>query len=158
MEVRRDLRHRGTASQLLAELFLAAHRPAVVLLQPPRHPERPGAVAKVAPYLAHDGRRRKAAELVLAIGVEAFDRLDEAKEADLHDILERLTTVGEAAGDELHQLGVELDEAFAGRWVPARGVGAEETSDLVMRGAMGPSGNGARRPQCVDVRLGHGER
>src|SRR3977135_2977366 len=102
MEVRRDLRDRGTASQLLAELFVATHRPAVVLLQPPRHPDRPGAVAKVAPDLAQYGWVRKAAELVLAIGIEAVDRLDEAKEADLHDVLERLTTVGEAAGDELH--------------------------------------------------------
>ena len=46
-------------------------------------------------------------------GVEALDGVDEPEEADLLDVLERLAAVGEAPGDEVDEVGVQLDELLA---------------------------------------------
>ena len=57
--------------------------------------------------------RREGAELVLQRRVEALDRLDQAEEADLFDVLEGLAAVGEAASDVMDEVAVQLDEALA---------------------------------------------
>src|SRR5438105_1985992 len=108
-----DLRDRWLAAELVLQLL--AHRvdPHQVLLQAPRHPDRPGAVAEVAADLAGDRRRGEGAELVLKGRIEALDGLDEADEADLLDVLQGLAAVGEAARDEVHQIAVQLHQAIA---------------------------------------------
>ena len=58
------------------------------LLHPAGHAHRPPAVAEVALELADDGGRRERRELEAAIGFEALDRLEQADERDLAQIVE----------------------------------------------------------------------
>ena len=108
-----DLGDARRAAQLAGQLLGGGVDPQEVLLQPSWHPHRPGAVAEVAADLAHDGRRRERAELVPQRGIEALDGVDQAQEADLFDVLERLAAVGEPARDEVDEVGVQLDELVA---------------------------------------------
>ncbi len=57
--------------------------------------------------------RGEGAELVLERRVEPLDRLDQAEEADLLDVLEGLAAVGEATRDVVDEVAVELDEPLA---------------------------------------------
>src|SRR4029077_9004432 len=108
-----DLRDGWLAAKRILQLLAPRVDPHQVLLQAPRHPDRPGAVAEVATDLAGDGRRGEGAELVLQGRIEAFDGLDEAHEADLLDVLQGLAAVGETASDEVHQVAVQLHQAIA---------------------------------------------
>ena len=70
-------------------------------------------VAEVALELAHDGRRRERGELQPAVGFEALDRLQQADERDLAEVVERLAPVREAPCEELGEPHVLLDELVA---------------------------------------------
>ncbi len=60
--------------------------------------------------LADDGRRRVRGELHPALGIEAVNGLDKPDRRDLGQVVERLATVAEAAGQVLHQRQVHPDE------------------------------------------------
>ena len=80
------------------------------LLDPARHAHRPPFVAEVTLELAGDRRRRERRELQPTIGLEPFDRLEQADESDLAEIVERLAAVREATRQELGEPDVLLDE------------------------------------------------
>ena len=130
-EASRDLRDRRGPAELVLQLLRGAVDPDQVLLQPSRHAHRPGAVAEVPADLPGDGRRGERAELVLQRGIESLDRLDQTDEAHLLDVLERLPSVGKAAGDVVDEIAVQLDQALTDARVAGGPVLAEQTLRLV---------------------------
>jgi hypothetical protein len=70
-------------------------------------------VAEVPPDLAGDRRDREGQEVDPAARVEPVDRADQADRAGLFEVLERLTTTTEAAGDVLHHGQVAGDDLVA---------------------------------------------
>src|SRR5215471_7134080 len=112
-EALRDLRNRRLAVELVLELLVGPHDLLVQLLEPPREADRPALVAEVATDLAQDRRRGERRELVAEIRIEAVDRLDQAQEADLDDVLQRLAAVLEPPRQEVDQALVAAHEPFA---------------------------------------------
>src|SRR6202030_2109046 len=125
-----DLRDRRGPAQLVLERLGRRIHLGEVLLQPAWNPNGPGPVAKVAPDLAGDRWGGEGAELVLQRWVEPLDRLDEPKEADLLDVLERLATVGKAPRDVVDEVAVQLDEALADPRIAGLVELAEQTPHL----------------------------
>ena len=101
------------AVQLLGELVAGLGEREPQLLEPARHPHRPGGVAEEALDLADDRRHRERRELHAAFAVEAVDRLDQADRADLDDVLHRLVAAAEAGRRVADEREVQLDEGVA---------------------------------------------
>src|SRR6266508_4491574 len=108
--------------------------------------------------LAEDGRGGEGRELEATGGIEALDRLEQSDERDLDEVVARLATVREPAGEEVGQRGVFLDElvahgAVAGAAVnleamvdPAVAVGVGRAGAGVPAGALSPPAVGACAP------------
>ena len=62
----------------------------VVVLHSARGPHRPGAVAEVPPDLAHDRGHREGEEVSVAVGIEPFQRTEQADGGDLLEVVHRL--------------------------------------------------------------------
>src|SRR5205807_8632043 len=92
--------------------------------------------------LAHDGRGGEGAELVLQPRIETLDRVDQPEEAHLLDVFERLAAVGEAAGDVVDEIGVQLHQPVAHRRIAVGGVLAEKPANLFPLAVGGRLGNG----------------
>ena len=85
----------------------------VKLLQSAGHANGPSLVPEVSLQLAHDRRSRVRRELDLALEIETVDRFQQPDGADLDQVLERLTSVAEAAREELDQADVLIDEPLS---------------------------------------------
>ena len=110
----RDLADARAAAERLGKrlgLAVDGERP---LLEVAGHVERPALVAEVALELAEDRGRRVARELGPAFGLEAVDRLDQAKARDLQQVVEGLVGVRVAQGEITGQRQEALRELFAG--------------------------------------------
>ena len=83
------------------------------LLHGARHVHGPGAVAVVAPDLAHDRGCRVGRKLDAALGVVALDRLQQADPRDLDEVVERLAPVDVARGERTNQSAVAVHELLA---------------------------------------------
>ena len=79
-------------------------------------------VAEVALELTGDRRRGERRELEPAVGFEALDRLEQADERDLAEVVGGLAAVREAAGEELGEAHVLLHELVAQRAVAGAAV------------------------------------
>ena len=79
------------------------------------HAHRPAAVAEVTLQLTGDRRRGERRELQAPVGLEALDRLEQSDQRDLAQVVGRLAAVREAAGEELGEAHVLLDELVAQR-------------------------------------------
>ena len=82
---------------------------------PARDAHGPSPVPEVALQLSGDRRRRERREAQTAVRIEPLDRLEQADERDLAEVVERLAAVREPSGEELREAHVLLDELVAQR-------------------------------------------
>jgi hypothetical protein len=85
----------------------------VQLLQPTWEPDGGALVPEVTLDLAGDSERGEGRELEPKIGIEAFDRLDQAEVADLDYVVERLAAVLKLARKEIDEVVIRIDEPGA---------------------------------------------
>ena len=111
----RQLGDGGRAAQLLAQDADDVAEPQVQLLHAAGRPHRPALVAEVALQLADDGVGGVGGELDLAAGSKRSTALMQADRRDLHEVVEGLAAVAEAAGQVLGQPEVGLDQLVAER-------------------------------------------
>src|SRR5437588_72012 len=124
-----DLARRRRAPLLLAERRDDAAQLEVELLHTTRHTDRPSAVPEVPLQLAEDRRGGERGELESPIGVETFDRLEQAHQRNLHEVVARLAPIRKAAREEVRERGVLLDELVANAPVAGAAVEAESLVD-----------------------------
>ena len=75
-----------------------------------RHADGPATVPEVPLQLAEDRGRGERRELEAPTRVEALDGLEQADQRDLDEVVALLAAIGEAAGEEVREWGVLLDE------------------------------------------------
>jgi hypothetical protein len=114
-------------------------------LQPPRHLDRPALVAKIALDLADNGGRRKGREFQPTLRLEALDCLEQPDIADLDDVFQRFTAVGELPRQKDDQVVEQLDQLLPDLWVFGLLVFEEETADEIAIRSDRGRGSG-RRP------------
>src|ERR1700676_5717047 len=100
-------------TQLDGKFFDRAVDAEVELLQPARHLDRPTFVAEIAFDLADDRRRRVGRELDPALEIEPIDRLEQADRADLNEVVECFTAIGELERQVANEVEVRDDELIA---------------------------------------------
>src|SRR5215217_2726021 len=123
-----ELLQRGRRSRshgLLTDYLL---RRLAQLLQAPRDAHRPALVPKVAFDLAEDVRGRVGRELDLPVYVETVHRLNQSDGGHLDQVVQRLSTARELAGQELGQGKLFLDDPLAGVLVTALVVAHEQAA------------------------------
>src|ERR1700704_4717406 len=124
-----DLRGRGRATVLLAQRGDDPAQLQVQLLHPPGYADGPTAIAEVSLQLAEDRRRRERRELEPTLGVETLDRLQEANQRDLDEVVDRFPAVRESSGQEMRKRGVLLDQVVAEPAVTGAAVDGEALVD-----------------------------
>ena len=67
----------------------------------------------MAAQLADHGRYRERHERGASIGIEPFDRLEQAEHRDLFEVVERFAPIRESAGEGLREMHMMLDETVA---------------------------------------------
>src|SRR5690606_38602340 len=136
------------------------------LLQAARDLDAPSLVPEVPANLADDRGSRVACELAPARRVVAIDRVDEADHGHLGEVVNRLATVPEPAGQTRRERDVVLDDLIAqprpyGR-IPGRRGGREQCGDrdvlasgpaLWHPGRVGLELRALRRPVLKENRL-----
>src|SRR5688500_11535696 len=105
-----DLAHPRRPAHLLAQQGDHATELEMELLDAPRHSHRPALIAEVPLQLPDDRGRGERRELQAAFGIEPLDRLQQAEQGDLYEVLVRLPAVGEAPGEELRERDMVLDQ------------------------------------------------
>jgi hypothetical protein len=85
------------------------------LLQPARHPDRPGPVAEVPLDLPDDRRQGIAHEVDAEAGIESVDRFDQTHRRGLEQVVDGLTTIGVAMGEMPGQRQPRLDSPLPRR-------------------------------------------
>ena len=95
------------------------------ILDPSRNANHPALVAKVAPELARHRWHRERTERCAAVGIEAFDRLEQSERRDLFEVVDGLAAIHEAPGQGSRERHVVLDDAIAQRAVVRAPVFAE---------------------------------
>jgi hypothetical protein len=105
--------HRRGPPQLLRQLRDGLAHLQACLLEPAGNPQRPALVPKVPLQLTDDGRRGVRGELHLSRQVESIDRLDQRDHGHLFEVLLRLTSSREAAGQILGERTVKQNELVA---------------------------------------------
>src|SRR5439155_8210624 len=125
----RDLARRRRAPLLLAERRDDAAQLEVELLHTTRHTDCPSAVPEVPLQLAEDRRGGERRELEPPIGIETLDRLEQAHQRHLNEVVAWLAAIREAAGEEVRQRGVLLDELVAHAPVAGAAIDAEPFVD-----------------------------
>ena len=80
------------------------------LLQPARESNRRALVPEIPLDLSSHGQGRERRELVAEVWIESLDRLDQAEVTHLHDVVERLATVGELSREEVDEVVVGVNQ------------------------------------------------
>src|SRR5262249_49492575 len=106
----RDLARRRRGTQLLTERGGGAVGFEVELLDAARDAHRPAAIAEVTLEFADDRGHRERGELESAIRLEALDRLQEADQCNLAQVVEGFAAVYESTRQELGEAHVLFDE------------------------------------------------
>ena len=105
------------------------------LLQPPRDPDRPGAVAEVTLDLSGHVRDRKRSELHFPLRIEPVDGLDQADASHLDEILVLLAPHAVPSREALDQRHVLLDQALSCAQVSVLAVLADQAVHGLPAGA-----------------------
>ena len=97
------------------------------VLERARHADQPRVIAQVALELAGDRRNGEGGERRASVGFESIDRLHEADEGDLLEVLERFAPPLEATRKATRQRHPALHERVARLFVAALLVAAEKS-------------------------------
>src|SRR5690606_37416951 len=95
------------------------------VLGPAGHVDGPGGVAEVAAQLTGHGGHGEGRKGGAVVGVVALDRLEQAEHRDLHEVVERLALVLEAARAMEREPSVIADDLIAQRAVAGGAVAPE---------------------------------
>ena len=113
-------------------------------MHPARHADGPATIPEMALQLAEDRGGGKRRELEAPARIEALDGLEQADEGDLDEVVALLTAIREAAGEEVRERGVLLDELVPQATVARPSVAREALVEALLApvpmrpGAVGP--------------------